>query len=91
MSDGEEDGGGGGGAGGTGLLTFENFTRNFYILVNFSKPLLLTHVITSGFSNGYVNNFTIQYSVDSDGLLALYAYSEITEVWCDFPQGISVP
>lgn len=69
-----------GGAMGFSEFDFENFSSSFYIHVNFTKPLLLTHIITSGFSNGYVNNFTLGYSLDSARPLQQYAYSDTTQV-----------
>lgn len=56
-----------------------NLTGDFDIHVTFSEPLLITHIITSGFSNGFVNNFTIGYSLESEGLLTPYQYS--STVW----------
>lgn len=68
-------------------LDFENFSSGFYILVNFTEPLLLTHIITSGFSNGYVNNFTLGYCMESAGPWVSYAYSDATKVFCQCSLG----
>lgn len=69
--------------GGADLL-FDNFNDNLTIHVNFSEPLLLTHLITSGFSNGYVNNFTVLHSLEDEGELTLYHYSDTQQVdWHD--------
>ena len=59
---------------------FQNFSSSFYIAVNFSEPLLLTHIITSGFSNGYVNNFTLQYSLEGAESLETFGYSDTVQV-----------
>lgn len=48
------------------------------INVTFSEPLLLTHIITSGFSNGYVKNFTITWSLDEEEQLLPYNHSSET-------------
>lgn len=56
-----------------------NESRSFDISVNFSRPLLLTHIITSGFSNGYVNNFTVESSMDHVSL-SPYSYSDTVQV-----------
>lgn len=42
------------------------------INVTFSEPLLLTHILTSGFSNGYVNNFTLAHSLEEAGSFLPY-------------------
>ncbi len=57
-------------------MTLDNFTSNFDIRVHFSEPLLITHIITSGFSNGFVNNFTISYSLEEEVPLFHYSYSD---------------
>lgn len=49
------------------------------INVTFSEPLLLTHILTSGFSNGYVKNFTITQSLSEEGLLLPYNQSGETQ------------
>ena len=70
-------------SGGEGMelsdMQFPNESRSFDISVNFSRPLLLTHIITSGFSNGYVSNFSVQSSMD-DGPLSPYSYSDTMQV-----------
>lgn len=67
---------------GVGLsdMASDNFTADFDIRVTFSEPLLVTHIITSGFSNGFVNNFTIGYSSDMEGPLIPYQYSDTAQV-----------
>lgn len=62
---------------GVGLsdMDSDNFTADFDIRVTFTEPLLITHIITSGFSNGFVNNFTIEYSPDRTGPLIPYQYT----------------
>ena len=57
-----------------------NLDSSFYVLVNFSSPLLLTHIITSGFSNGYVNNFTVLSSLSSEGPLTMHNNSDTMQV-----------
>ena len=44
----------------------------FHINVTFTRPLLLTHVLTSGFSNSFVESFDIQLSLDADGTFVPY-------------------
>ena len=58
----------------------DNFTSDFDIHVAFSVPLLITHIITSGFSNGFVNNFTVSHGSELDGPLMPYHYSDTTKV-----------
>lgn len=58
----------------------DNFTSDFDINVTFSIPLLITHIITTGFSNGFVNNFTLSHGSDLDGPLMPYHYSDTTQV-----------
>ena len=56
------------------------FFSKFSINVSFSEHLLLTHIITSGFSNGYVNNFSIAYSLERDGPMFPYEHSDTLQV-----------
>ncbi len=50
------------------------------INVTFSQSLLLTHFVTSGFSNGYVNNFSIWYRLNDEAPLIQYNYSDTVTV-----------
>lgn len=61
-------------------MASDNFTSDFDIRVTFSEPLLITHIITSGFSNGFVNNFTVGYSLEVEGPLIPYQYSDTVQV-----------
>ena len=53
----------------------QNGSLIYDINVTFSEPLLLTHILSSGFSNGYVNNFTITQSLEEGGPLLPYNHS----------------
>jgi len=48
---------------------------SFYINVTFTRPLLLTHILTSGFTNSFVESFNIQFSLDMDGSFVPYRLS----------------
>lgn len=38
-----------------------------FIDLNFTAPIVLTYVESNGFSNGYVDNFTIEYTLLAKG------------------------
>lgn len=38
-----------------------------FIDLNFTEPIVLTYVESDGFTNGYVNNFTIEYTLLPEG------------------------
>ena len=52
-----------------------NTGTHITINVTFTTPLLLTHILTSGFSNGYVKSFTIQQSLEVEGPFLPYSSS----------------
>ena len=53
----------------------KNTSTIFDINVTFSEPLLLTHILATGFGNSYVTNFTIAHSLEEDGPMLIYNYS----------------
>ena len=71
------------------LLDFEHNNSGYLINVTFSQPILITQIISSGFSNGFVNNFSITYaSEDDEGLLTLL--DEQNEVSINFKYIIAI-
>lgn len=45
---------------------------NHHINISFSLPVVVEHVISSGFSNGYVTNFSIDYSPEWEAEFTAY-------------------
>lgn len=54
--------------------------QHHHLNLSFTQPVVIEHVISAGFSNGYVNNFSIQYSRRWEGELAVYRDSHIHQV-----------
>lgn len=48
------------------LTDFERNDSGYHINVTFTQPVLITQIISSGYSNGYVNNFSITYALEED-------------------------
>lgn len=53
---------------------------DYHINVTFAEPLVLTLLMSGGFINGFVNNFTIAYSasVDDDNLTVYGVTEDVT-------------
>lgn len=51
-----------------------------HIYLNFTYPVVVEHVISAGFSNGYVTNFSIEYSSNWSNGFTTYHNSHIQQV-----------
>ena len=47
-----------------------------HINVSFTQPVVITLMISSGFSNGYVSNFTVEYMEDNQSDFTFYEDSQ---------------
>ena len=53
-----------------------------YINVTFGQPVVITGIVSSGFVNGYVNNFTVEYVIEPHGLVP-HKVSHTKDYHCD--------
>jgi len=61
-----------------------------HVNATFTEPVVITELISSGFSNGYVNNFTVEYSMDGTKEFTLYRDDEIEKVCYVHPYNIMI-
>ena len=51
-----------------------------HVNVTFSQPVVISALISSGFSDGYVNNFTVEFSADVNPDFQFHKQSEMGKV-----------
>ena len=60
--------------------TLPNDGVEHHVNATFTEPVVITELISSGFSNGYVNNFTVEYSMGEREEFAMYQEEEVEKV-----------